>query len=53
MKIIAACPANCATGGPEAIHDLIARLKDRDGVDARIWYWGIKREDPVPEEYKR
>ena len=22
-------------------------------VYARIWYWGIKREDPVPEEYKR
>ena len=52
MNILCACPANCATGGPEAIHWLVSGLNKIEGVDARIWYWDVKSDPPMPEEYK-
>ena len=45
------CPANCATGGPEALHEFTYELNKIDGVHARIWYWDIKHDPPQPEEY--
>lgn len=52
MNILHVCPANCATGGPEAIHWLVSGLNKIEGVDARIWYWDVKSDPPMPEEYK-
>lgn len=52
MDILAICPANCATGGPEAIHQLVKDMNALEGVNARIWYWAVKRDDPMPDEYK-
>lgn len=51
MELLVVCPANCATGGPEALHDFTHRMC-RLGVDARLWYWGVSSPDPMPEEYK-
>ena len=52
IEILHICPANCATGGPEAIHEFVSELNEIEGVRARIWYWDIKKPDPCPEEYK-
>ena len=52
MNILHVCPANCATGGPEAIHWLVSGLNKIEGVNARIWYWDVKSDPPMPEEYK-
>lgn len=52
MRILVVCPANCATGGPEAIHWLVSGLNKIEGVDARIWYWGSNNNQPTPKEYK-
>ena len=52
MEILHVCPANCATGGPEAIHAFVCELNKIPGVHARIWYWDIKYHPPMPEEYK-
>lgn len=51
MEILHVCPANCATGGPECIHEFVSELNKIDGVHARIWYWDIKSNPPQPEEY--
>lgn len=53
MEILVVCPANCATGGPEAIHEFVHRMNKLEGVHARIWYWNIKKSEPTPEEYRR
>ena len=52
IEILHVCPANCTTGGPEAIHEFVHELNKKDNVHARIWYWGIKSYPPQPEEYK-
>ena len=52
MEILHVCPANCATGGPEAIHEFVHELNKIEGVHARIWYWDIKSDHPMPEEYR-
>lgn len=53
IEILHACPANCATGGPEAIHAFVRDLNRIKGVHARIWYWDVHDFDnPCPEEYK-
>lgn len=52
MQILVACPSNCATGGPEAIHQFVSIMDKQDGVDAFVWFWGAS-ESPMPEEYKR
>lgn len=51
MDILVTCPANCATGGPEAIHQLVSNLSKIDGVTARIWYWDAIATNPQPNEY--
>jgi len=51
MEILHVCPGDCATGGPEAIHEFVSELNKIDGVHARIWYWG-GGSNPQPEEYK-
>ena len=53
LEILHACPANCATGGPEAIHAFVSELNKARGVHARIWYRNITAPDPMPEEYKK
>lgn len=52
IEILHVCPANCTTGGPEAIHEFVSKLNKIDGVHARIWYWNAKTDEPQPEEYK-
>lgn len=52
MEILHVCPANCVTGGPEAIHEFVSELNKIDGVHARVWYWNINADPPQPEEYK-
>lgn len=52
MQILVACPSNCATGGPEAIHQFVSTMDKQDGVDAFVWFWGAS-ESPMPDEYKR
>lgn len=51
MKILVACPSNCATGGPEAIHQFVSTMDQLDGVDAFVWFWGASG-SPMPEEYR-
>lgn len=51
MEILHVCPANCATGGPECIHEFVHELNKISGIHARIWYWDIKNDPPQPEEY--
>ena len=51
MEILHVCPANCTTGGPEAIHEFVSKLNKIDGVHARIWYWNIESYPPQPAEY--
>lgn len=51
MEILHVCPANCVTGGPEAIHEFVSELNKIDGVHARIWYWDVQSLPPQPEEY--
>lgn len=51
MKVLVACPSNCATGGPEAIHQFVSTMDKQDGVDAFVWFWGAS-ESPMPEEYR-
>lgn len=50
MEILHVCPANCATGGPEAIHEFVSELNKLE--HARIWFWDVKSYPPQPEEYK-
>lgn len=52
MEILVVCPANCATGGPEALHEFASELNKVSGVHARLWYWDIKSDPPTPEEYR-
>lgn len=52
MEILHVCPANCVTGGPEAIHEFVSELNKLDGINAKIWYWDISSMPPQPEEYK-
>lgn len=53
MNILCACPADCATGGPEALHWLTSELNKLDGINARLWYWNVIGADPCPEEYRK
>ena len=50
MDVLVVCPANCATGGTEALHAFTDEL-NKQGADARLWYWNIKNNHPQPEEY--
>lgn len=52
MEFIVVCPANCTTGGPEALHEFVHELNKVKDVYARIWYWDIKSYPPMPEEYR-
>lgn len=52
MEILVICPANCTTGGPEALHEFVSELNRVKGVHARIWYWDIRSFPPMPEEYR-
>lgn len=52
MEILIVCPANCATGGPEALHGLASDLNQMGRVHARLWYWDVAGSDPTPSEYK-
>lgn len=51
MEILHVCPANCATGGTEAIHEFVCELNKIEGVHARIWFRDIKSDPPMPEEF--
>ena len=54
-KIYAFCPAAFASGGPELLHQLVYKLKQK-GYDANMYYWFSKYQDenidPVHENYK-
>lgn len=51
IEILVVCPANCATGGPEALHAFANELNKMDGIGAKLWYWNITSYPPMPEEY--
>ncbi len=50
--IFIACPANYTSGGPELLHQLGSELLRR-GLDARMWYYGIKDGRPPQEHVYR
>ena len=52
IEILHVCPGDCATGGPECIHAFVSELNKIKGVHAKIWYWDVKSDHPMPEEYK-
>lgn len=52
MDVLVVCPASCATGGPEALHEFASELNKNGGINARLWYWNITSSPPMPEEYK-
>lgn len=53
IEILLMCPANCTTGGPEAIHAFAHELNQIDGVHARIWYVNVSDyQHPCPPEYE-
>ncbi len=54
-KIYIACPANVATGGPEALHQLGFHLINDLNIPAFIYYYNFdnkKFKDPIHPEYK-
>ncbi|WP_029287633.1 hypothetical protein [Pedobacter sp. R20-19] len=51
-KIYIFCPANFATGGPEALHQLGYCLKSL-GYDVYMHYFYLDKGDPVHESYKK
>ena len=51
MDVLIVCPANCATGGPEALHAFASKLNTVKGMHARLWYWNATSSQPMPEEY--
>lgn len=51
-KIYIACPANVATGGPEALHQLCFNLRTVLGEDAIMFYYQKNYDDPVHPTYK-
>lgn len=51
MDVLVVCPANCATGGPEALHAFVYELNQLDWIRARLWYWNISSYPPQPAEY--
>ena len=53
IEILHVCPGDCATGGPEAIHAFVSELNKTEDVHARIWYWDIKSDHPMPVEYEK
>lgn len=52
IEILHVCPGDCATGGPECIHAFVSELNKIENVHARIWYWDIKSDHPMPKEYE-
>ena len=53
IEILHVCPGDCATGGPECIHAFVSELNKNEDVRARIWYWDIRSNHPMPEEYEK
>ena len=51
MEVLIVCPANCTTGGPEALHAFASGLNKMDGIHARLWSWNITSYPPQPAEY--
>lgn len=51
-EVIVVCPANCATGGTEALHAFTYGINRYAGIDAKICYWMIKHDPPCPEEFR-
>jgi hypothetical protein len=51
-KIYVACPANVATGGPEALHQLCYNLRIEAHENAFMFYYNMHKPDPIHEFYK-
>lgn len=51
-KIFIAAPANFATGGPELLHQLAFKLKEK-GRDVSMFYLPSDHPDPVHENYRK
>lgn len=51
-KIYIACPPNLATGGPELLHQLCYKLREK-GYLSYMYYYGEYTNDPVHERYKK
>ncbi|MBC5992107.1 hypothetical protein [Pontibacter cellulosilyticus] len=49
--IYVACPADFVTGGPEAMHQLIHKLRSM-GYNAFMYYFPADHKSPVPERFK-
>ena len=51
-KILVICPANTVTGGPEALHQLVAHMRDLD-LNAYIVYLPFNQKAETPAQYKK
>jgi hypothetical protein len=55
-KVYVWTPAKVATGGPEALHQLVYNLRNSLGINAFIFYVNLSNQiilDPVHENYKK
>ncbi|PMP88420.1 MAG: hypothetical protein C0172_02670, partial [Caldisphaera sp.] len=50
-KIYICSPRKFATGGTESLHQLCFVLRNKFNLDAYMYYYPIKDEDPIPKEY--
>jgi hypothetical protein len=51
-KIFISCPANCVTGGPEALHQLGHKLRLYENAGVYMFYYNKQDQDPIAKEYK-
>ncbi len=51
-KILVVCPANMTTGGPEALHQLVAHMRSLD-LPAYIVYMPFDKKAETPNVYKK
>lgn len=51
-KILVICPAHTVTGGPEALHQLVAHMRDL-GLNAYIVYLPFNQKAEAPPQYKK
>jgi Domain of unknown function (DUF4422) len=51
-KILVVCPSNTVTGGPEALHQLVAHMRDL-GLNAYIVYLPFDRFAVTPPQYRK
>lgn len=53
MKLVVVCPGGAVTGGPEALHQLVAAANRFEDGSAAILYYPFHQEHVTPEPYVR